>query len=84
MWIEMNDSAASVKWTTVRWECNVLTKDLIISTWVGKMEYMAKSGDKMKIDPLAYTDIFKKIEGQWKVIYEQPSGIAVTQKAGKK
>lgn len=83
-WIEMNDSAASWKWTTVRWDFNVLTKDLVISTWVGKMEYVAKSGDKMTIDPMAYTDICKKIDGQWKVIYEQPSGNAVIQKAGKK
>jgi hypothetical protein len=32
----------------------------------------------------AYTMVFKKIAGQWKVIYQQDSGIAVTQKAAKK
>jgi len=84
-WIDLNNSAATVKWTTVRWECIVLTKDLVISAWVGKMEYLLKSGDKTTIDPQLYTKVCKKVGGQWKVIYDhQSSGIPVTQKAGKK
>jgi hypothetical protein len=83
-WIDFNNSAATVKWTTVRWEFIVLTKDLVISAWVGKMVFLLKSGDKTTIDPQGYTDVCRKVGGHWKVIYEHASGIPVTQKAGNK
>ena len=83
-WMDFATSAATAKWTVVRLEFIVLTKDLVISAWVGKMELLLKSGDKTTIDPLGYTDVFKKVGGQWKVIYEHASGIPVTEKAGKK
>jgi len=43
-----------------------------------------KLGDKIIYDPHAYTLIFKKIDGQWKVFYSNDSAIPVMQKAGKK
>jgi hypothetical protein len=43
-----------------------------------------KLGDRITYDPHAYTLIFKKVDGQWKVIYSHDSGIPVTQKAEKK
>jgi hypothetical protein len=48
-----------------------------------KDETQLKSGDKVTFDPHAYTMVFKKIAGQWKVIYQQDSGTPVIQKAGK-
>ena len=45
------------------------------------LEMTFKSGDKMKEDPDVYTWIFKKIDGQWKVIYSHESGVPVMQKA---
>ena len=84
-WVDVNNSAASWKLVPVHEEVMVLTKDLAITTWVGKMEYVAKSGDKTTTDPIAYTDVFKKIDGQWKVIYEHASARSeVTEKAGRK
>jgi hypothetical protein len=41
------------------------------------------SGDKITFDPHAYTIVFKKVAGQWKVIYQHDSGIPVTEKASK-
>jgi ketosteroid isomerase-like protein len=83
-WIDVNNSAASWKLVPVHEEIMVLTKDFAITTWVGKMEYVAKSGNKTTTDPIAYTDVSKKIESQWKVIYEHASmGGEVTEKAGK-
>lgn len=41
-------------------------------------------GDKITYDPHAYTMVFKKIAGQWKVIYSHDSGIPVTMKANQK
>jgi hypothetical protein len=43
-----------------------------------------KSGDKIIINPHAYTMIFRQIKGQWKVIYSHDSGIPVIQAAEKK
>ena len=38
-------------------------------------------GDRITYDPHAYTLIFKKSDGQWKVIYSHDSGFPVVQKA---
>jgi hypothetical protein len=43
-----------------------------------------KTGDIITYDPHAYTLIFKKADGQWKVIYSHDSGFPVVQKADKK
>jgi hypothetical protein len=42
------------------------------------------TGDIINYEPHAYTLIFKKIDGQWKVIYSHDSGFPVVQKADKK
>ena len=78
------NSTTSYKWTTTRQDFIIVTKDFVICAWVGKDETLMKSGDKVTYDPHAYTLVYKKIAGQWKVIYQQDSGIAVTHKAAKK
>jgi ketosteroid isomerase-like protein len=78
------DVAGSVADFKTSWNTGtirVLTKDLAICTIVGKADITFKSGDKMKEDPDVYTWIFKKIDGQWKVIYSHESGVPVMQKA---
>jgi hypothetical protein len=84
VWIDLNNSVTAIKWTTTRQDFIFVTKDIVICAWVGKDETILKSGDKITYDPHAYTMVFKKIAGQWKAIYSHDSGIAVTQKAGKK
>jgi hypothetical protein len=83
-WIDSVKSVTAIKWTTTRQDFTFVTKDIVICAWDGKDETTLKSGDKITYDPHAYTMVFKKIAGQWKVIYSHDSGIAVTQKAGKK
>jgi len=39
-----------------------------------------KQGDRITTDPHAYTLIFKKVDGQWKIIYSHDSGFPVVQK----
>jgi ketosteroid isomerase-like protein len=82
--VDFCNAAASWKWTTIRRDFIVITKDIILCPLDGKDETVMKSGDRITYDPRAYTVIFKKITGQWKVIYQQDSGIPVTQKAAKK
>jgi hypothetical protein len=84
VWTDFFGSVAAANWTPARLEFIVLTKEFVISAWVGKMKLLLKSGDKITIDPLGYTDVFKKVGGQWKAIYEHASGVPVIEKAGKK
>jgi hypothetical protein len=78
------NSITSFKWTTTHQDFKFLTKDIILCAWDGKDVTLLKSGDKITCDPHAYTLVFKKVAGQWKVIYSHDSGIPVTQKAEKK
>ena len=78
---DFKNSAAAYKWTTTRQEFKVAAKDIVICTWTGKDETVWKSGDKTTCDPHAYTLVFKKISGQWRLVHSHDSGIAVTQKA---
>jgi hypothetical protein len=76
--------ASVVNWTPYKWECVIIAKDLAISSFIGKFDYIMKSGDKTTIDPIGWAYVWKKIDGQWKVIYENYSGIHVIQKANQK
>ena len=83
-WADFMNYTSTFKWTPVHWECIIIAKDLAISSLVGKMEYMMKSGDKTTIDPIGWAHVWKKVDGQWKIIYENYSGIHVMQKAEQK
>ena len=82
--LDFSKSNVSLKWTTFRFECIVLTKDFVITTWIGKLEQLLKSGDKIITNPRKYINVLKRVDGQWKVIYEHCYGIPVTEKADRK
>ena len=75
-WLSFPNTMNSWKWTTYWINCTVLTQDLVITTWNGKMELFLKSGKKITDDPRNFTNVFKRVNGQWKVIYEHASRIA--------
>lgn len=75
-------AVTSCRWTTARQNFIFMTKDIVICAWDGKDETFLKSGERITIDPHAYTMVFKRIAGQWKAIYSHDSGIPVTAKAG--
>jgi hypothetical protein len=77
-------SVATANWTMSHLKFVVLTNDIVVSAWVGKLKLVLKSGDKLTIDPLSYTDVFRKSGGQWKVIYEASAGVPVKDEADKK
>jgi ketosteroid isomerase-like protein len=83
-WADFMTYALTANWTPYKWECIIIAQDLAISSFVGKFEYTMKSGDKTTIDPIGWSHVWKKEDGQWKVIYENYSGVHVTQKADKK
>jgi len=82
--LDFPNYTASIKSTTTHQDFIIITKDFVICAWEGKDETILKSGDKITIDPHPYTMVFKKVAGQWKVIYSHDSGIPVTQKADQK
>lgn len=82
--LEFGNIASSYKATTLHENYIVLTKDIVIGTWVYKDVVTLKSGDKITYDPHPYTALVKKIAGQWKVVYCHNSGTPVMQKTAKK
>jgi ketosteroid isomerase-like protein len=82
-WADFMNYTSTFKWTTAQWECIIISNDLAISSLVGKMEYLIKSGEKTTIDPIGWAHVWKKVDGQWKIIYENYSGIHVTEKVDK-
>ena len=80
---DFRQSATAYKWTTARRDFNVLAEGIVICTWIGRDEATWKSGDRATCDPHAYTLVFKKISGTWKLAYTHDSGVWSTQKIGK-
>jgi hypothetical protein len=82
--LDFPDSASAVKLAPVREDLFVLAKDVVVYAWHGKSELHFKSGAKMMFDPDAETFVFKKIAGEWKIVYVQESATITTQKPVKK
>jgi ketosteroid isomerase-like protein len=80
-WIDFNNTAASVRVTDFREDYLILAKDLVIVTWVGKSESILRSGDTLTSDLESYTDVYQKVAGQWKVVYQTQWGTPVLHKA---
>jgi hypothetical protein len=76
--------ATSYKWTTSREDFIILCRDIVIWALQGKDETVLNSGERISFDPHAYSMVFRKINGQWKMFYFHTSGNAVVQKAEKK
>lgn len=79
--VSIFDSTATFKWTRIRQEFNIISRDLVITALFSKEENIMKSGDKISYDSHAYTMVFRKISDQWKLIYSHDSGIPVIEKA---
>ncbi len=64
----------SIKVTTIKEEFRFLPDNLVIYPWLGKFEMTLKSGEQVTVD-FGVTMIFRKIDNQWKVIYQQTSQV---------
>lgn len=64
----------SIKVTTLKEEFRFLPDNLVIYPWLGKFEMTLKSGEQVTVD-FGVTMIFRKIDNQWKVIYQQTSQV---------
>ncbi len=75
-------SVTSFRWTTTRQDFIFITRDVVLCAWDGNDETVLKSGDKITFKPHAYTMVFRKIAGRWKMVYSHDSGVPVTEKNG--
>lgn len=82
--VDMLSSLASLKILATREDIIVMTKDIVIDSWIGKTEAVLKSGDKMVFDPDGVTQVFQKIAGQWRAVYSHESATITIKKAREK
>ena len=83
-WADYMSYITTFNWVPMHYECIIITKDLASSSYIGKLEYTLKTGDKTSIDPIGWAYVWKKTDGHWKIIYENYSGIHEMQMADKK
>ena len=83
-WNDYTKTTETIKLNPIYLDIRILTKDLVIATWCVNVERLMKSGDLETAKPGIWTDAWKRIDGQWKAIYEHGSGTYMTQKAEKK
>lgn len=64
----------SIKVTNLKEEFKFLPDNIVIYPWLGKFEMTLKTGEQVTVD-FGVTMIFRKINNQWKVIYQQTSQV---------
>ncbi len=82
---EWCDSAISVcKITLIHEEFPIVTKDQVVYFFTSNGQVIYKSGDGMNFDKDAQTFVYRKIDGNWKIVFMHESATITRQKAGKK
>ena len=69
---------SSIKVTTIKEEFRFLPDNFVIYPWLGKFEMTLKTGEQVKVD-FGVTMIFRKIDNQWNVIYQQTAQVPTDQ-----
>jgi hypothetical protein len=82
-WTVFTEARASIRITPIREDYIILTEDHVIDTWVGQVEEIMKTGEKVTYNPIRFTNVFRKSNGEWKIIFAQSSGIPVIAAPGK-
>jgi ketosteroid isomerase-like protein len=81
---EFFKSLSSCKLTTVKDEFRFLPNNIVLYAWLGKCEMTLKTGEHLKIDTYGATNVFSKINNQWKIIYSEESALPPVQEKPKK
>ena len=63
------------KISTTRKEFNVVDSNLVISAWTGNIVAHFKNGDTMIMNNYSISNLFKKINGKWKIIHSHESAL---------
>jgi ketosteroid isomerase-like protein len=65
----------SQKLTTTTERFNVIDSNLVIVGWTGKIVAQFKNGDMMSMNNYSVTNVFRRIDGKWKVIHDHESAL---------
>jgi ketosteroid isomerase-like protein len=63
------------KVTTLLEKIDVIDENLAIVGWTGNIIAQLKNGDSIKMNNYAISNIFRKIDGQWKIIHSHESSL---------
>jgi hypothetical protein len=81
-WKIYTGARSGINITTISEDYIILSRDLVIDTWVGRVEEFMKTGEKITFNPIRYTNVFRKSGGEWKIIFAQSTGIPVVEIPG--
>ena len=70
---EYYTSLKEQKLFTITEKFNVIDSGLVISGWTGNIIAQFKNGDIMTLNNYSITNVFKTIEGKWKIIHSHES-----------
>lgn len=60
---------------TVSENLNIIDTGLVISGWTGNITARFKNGDTMIMNNYSVSNLFKKINGEWKIIHSHESAL---------
>ena len=63
------------KLSTITEKFNVIDTNLVIAGWTGNIVAQFKNGDIMIMNNYSVTNVFKKIDGKWKIIHSHESSL---------
>ena len=63
------------KLSTITEKYNVIDTNHVIAGWTGNIIAQFKNGDGMNMNNYSITNVFKKIEGKWKIIHSHESSL---------
>jgi hypothetical protein len=63
------------KVTTLSEKINVIDENLVIVGWTGNITAQLKNGDSIEMNNYAITNVFRKTDGQWKIIHSHESSL---------
>ncbi len=70
-WDEYTAARESIRYTQISEDLIILTRDYVIDTWVGRVEEVMKTGEVVVYNPARYTNVFRKRDGEWKIVFAQ-------------
>ena len=72
---EYYNSLIQQKISTITEKFNVIDTNLVIVGWTGNIIAQFKNGDIMDMNNYSVTNVFKKIDGDWKIIHSHESSL---------
>ena len=63
------------KLSTIMERISVIDTGIVITAWTGNIVAQFKNGDTMTMNDYSVTNVFRKIDGKWKIIHSHESSL---------